>query len=128
MATDTWIGPNRDKTGANPGSGIYGTDADWSTGSAPGSTDDAVLADATSADAYTVTVTAYSNVDVNSLTVGVNATLAVGGGGQNFTVERGTATNNGTISITEMNNPLRLNNGAFSNTGLVSNDSDGTSI
>ena len=119
MATDTWIGPNRDTTGANPGSGDFATAADWSTGSEPGTDDTAVLADAASADAYTVT--SSSSVQVESLTVGVNATLAVGGGG--FTVLGMSATNNGTISITAMNNVLRFERSTFLNSGTVSNES-----
>ena len=127
MATDTWIGPNDDKTGANPGSGDFETGADWSTGSEPGTYDTAVLANATSADAYTVT--SSSGVFIDSLTVGVNATLAIGGGSgsdlQYFQVNGGTVTNDGTISITTIDNYEVFSHGSFSNNGIVSNDYGG---
>jgi hypothetical protein len=79
----------------NPVSANFNTAADWSTGSVPGASDDAIL----DAKGAAFTVTATTNETVNSIQLSKNATLAIADG--LFTATNGTSTgvNAGTIAL-----------------------------
>lgn len=81
-------------------SGDFNSAANWSTGTVPGSTDDAII----NAAGRAFTVTATTNEDVNSIQTSANATLFLKGDPLNahvFTVEDGTGAgvNLGTIKV-----------------------------
>lgn len=81
MTTITWL---------NPVSGDFNTPSDWSTGTIPSSTDDAVFNAS-----GTYTVTSSSDVTVNSLSTNMPSTLSVRfliGSGTTFTMTNGTGT------------------------------------
>jgi hypothetical protein len=71
-------------------SGVFDNSANWDSGLVPNSADDVFLT--ASGEDYTVTVTSSSAQSVNSVSVGADATLAIGvmGDSSTFTIANGT--------------------------------------
>ena len=99
----------------NPVSGSFNTGTNWSGGTVPGASDNAFL-DAAGAP-YTVTEDPHNFEQVHSLTVGANATLAVGYY-DNFQALYGGA-NSGTIQVTGGHSDFLIG-GTFTNRGAIS--------
>ena len=99
----------------NPVSGSFNTGTNWSGGTVPGASDNAFL-DAAGGP-YTVTEDPHNFEQVHSLTVGANATLAVGYY-DNFQALYGGA-NSGTIQVTGGHSDFLIG-GTFTNRGAIS--------
>src|SRR5450432_3776065 len=97
----------------NPVSADFNTAADWSTGTAPGASDDVAL-DAAGVTPYTVTVS--TNENVNSLQLASTATLAITTPTIGFVT--GGCNNAGTIAIGS-DSVLDIFGGQIVNSGTI---------
>jgi hypothetical protein len=109
MTTDKWVGGTGTQQFGTEGA----SDANWSTGKVPGSSDDA---DIDNSSATTVEVT--SNEDVNSIALGSNDTLSFNT--INFLVQDGTGLNiNAGVIDLGSDGFLVLYGGTFDSTGSI---------
>jgi hypothetical protein len=98
---------------SSSGNGNWTTAADWSSGTVPGSSDDAFIG------ISNVSVTSSANVTVNSLGTGTTDFLTIIGPSVFTTLQgTGTSANFGTIFI-EDGSALEVNTGTFDNFGTV---------
>jgi fibronectin-binding autotransporter adhesin len=109
MAQDTWLSTS---------GGDFATAADWSTGTVPGASDNALF---TKTGSYTVT--SEANETVNSVQMVQGVTLAINGGTFQMTAGSGTGTDNGLISVNGGN--TLVVGGTLAGTGTVSLNTNG---
>jgi len=91
----------------------FNTAADWSTGTVPGATDDAIL----DAKGAAFTVTASTNETVNSIQLAKNATLAITGGSFTATNGTGAGVNAGLIAVGDRTSLVL--GGSINNSGSI---------
>jgi len=102
-------------------SGLWQTGSDWSNGTGPGTTDDALLT--VSGSPYTVTVSGL-NVTVNSVQLSANATLDINGG-SSFTMTSGTGSGANAGTIIVENNDFLFWGGNVNNSGTIELNANG---